>query len=61
VKIANAILAESQARETRNAMSLLEQEIENIDHLLRTTPGRGEVIHTIELPFGVIRLKIEER
>ena len=61
VKIASAILAESQAQETRNAMSLLEQEIENIERLLRTAPGTNEVIHTIELPFGVIRLKIEER
>jgi hypothetical protein len=42
-------------------MSLLEQEIENIERLLRTAPGTNEVIHTIELPFGVIRLKIEER
>jgi len=61
VKIASAILAESQAQETRNAMSLLEQEIENIEHLLRKAPGTNEVIHTIELPFGVIRLNIEER
>ena len=60
-QIANAILAESQAQETRNAMSLLGQEIESIEHLLRTSPGTSEVIHTIELPFGVIRLKIEER
>lgn len=59
-EIANAILAESQAQETRNAMSLLGQEIEHIEHLLQTAPGTSEVIHTIELPFGVIRLKIEE-
>lgn len=60
-QMANALLARSQAQETRNAMALLGQEIENIDRFLRIAPGTSQVIHTIELPFGLIRLKIKGR
>lgn len=56
---ANAILAESQARETAAALAFLDQEFTNIDHLMENANGRAIVRHTIELPYGVINLRIK--
>jgi hypothetical protein len=57
---AQAILAESQAQEGRNAVSLLEQEFSNIEQLLVNVNGT-KVSHTIKLPYGNIILKIRRR
>ena len=59
MQIARAIVAESQAQESRNAISLLQQEFDNIERLLDTARGRSRITHTIKLPFGTIRLKIK--
>jgi len=57
--VANAILAESQARQTVNALSLLEKEFPNIEHLLDNAPGRAKVSHVLNLPLGSITLEIK--
>ena len=59
MQAARAILAESEARESRNAIAMLEQEFDNIERLMRATGGR--VTHTVKLPFGTIRLQIRGR
>lgn len=56
---ARAILAESQARESRNALELLEREFEGIGRLASAAGGRGRVTHTIRLPSGTITLDVK--
>ena len=61
MQIARAVLAASQAQESRNAMLMLESEFDSIESLLSETRGRGEVTHIIKLPLGTVTLKIEGR
>lgn len=60
MQVARAILAESQARESRNALGLLEREFANIERHLEESGGRSRVTHTIRLPLGTITLRIKE-
>jgi hypothetical protein len=60
-QIANAMLAESQARSSENVLTLLDQEFANIDHLLLTMNGKGKVEHIIDVPYGTITVKIKRR
>ena len=58
--VARAILAESQARESRNALVLLEREFEAIGALVAEGGGRRRrVTHTVRLPSGTITLKVK--
>lgn len=57
---ARAILAESQARESRAALSMLRDEFASIEALLAAAGGRGRVTHTVRLPAGTITLDIRE-
>jgi hypothetical protein len=57
--VARAILAESQARASRNAMELLEHEFEHITRLVAEGGGRSRVTHTVRLPSGTITLKVK--
>jgi hypothetical protein len=57
--VARAILAESQARESRNALELLEHEFEDITRLVAGGGGRRRVTHTVRLPSGTITLKVK--
>jgi hypothetical protein len=59
ITVANAILAESQARQTANALSMLEKEFPNIEHLLDNAPGKPRVTHVLKLPLGSITLEIK--
>jgi hypothetical protein len=59
MRVARAILAESQARESRNALELLEREFEHIGRLVAEGGGRGRVTHTVRLPSGTITLKVK--
>src|SRR6185503_6335140 len=43
VTVGKAILVESEARQTRNALALLEKEFSNIEELLDNARGRGKV------------------
>lgn len=59
MRVARAILDESRARESRNALELLERELPEIARLVEGG-GRGtRVTHTIRLPPGSITLKIK--
>jgi hypothetical protein len=60
VTVANAILAESQARQTMNALALLEKEFSNIDQLLDNARGTGKVTHLLRLPLGTVTLQIKK-
>ena len=60
VAVANSILAESQVRQSVNALSLLEKEFSNIEHLLDNAPGKASVTHLLKLPLGTITLEIKK-
>ena len=57
--VARAILAESQARESRNALELLGREFEDIRRLAAEGGGRSRVTHTVRLPSGTITLEVK--
>jgi len=57
--VARAILAESQARESRNTLDMLEREFEHIERLVAEGGGRSRVTHTVRLPAGTITLRIK--
>lgn len=61
MRVARAILDESRARESRNALELLEHELPAIARLVEDGGGgRGtRVTHTIRLASGTITLKIK--
>ena len=56
---ARAILAESEAREGRNALALLEREFAAIERHLEESGGRSRVTHTLRLPLATITLKVK--
>ena len=60
VTVANAILAESQVRQSRNTISLLEKEFSNVQHLLDNAGGEAKVTHVLQLPLGSITLQIKK-
>lgn len=59
MRVARAILDESRARESRNALELLERELPGIARLVEDGGGRSRVTHTVRLPSGSITLKIK--
>jgi hypothetical protein len=60
MRVARAILDESRARESRNAIELLERELPEIARLVEDGGARAaRVTHTIRLPSGTITLKIK--
>jgi hypothetical protein len=61
VEIAQAILAQSQTRQSLNALALLDEEFSNIEHLLNNAGGRSKVTHVLRLPLGTITLEIKRR
>src|ERR1043165_9324360 len=61
MQTARAILAHSQALEGAVAVSLLQDEMRNIENALANMDGKGKVTHTIRLPYGHIQLKISGR
>jgi hypothetical protein len=60
VAVGRAILVESEARQTRNALALLEKEFSNIEELLINARGHGRVTHDLKLPLGTITIQIEK-
>jgi hypothetical protein len=61
VQVAGAILANSLARQSLDALGLLDEEFSNIERLLDNAPGRGKVTHILKLPLGSITLNIKRR
>ena len=59
ISAANALLTESQARESRNAMALLEKEFSNIDEVLDNAPRNTRISHVLKLPLGSITVRIK--
>jgi hypothetical protein len=59
ISAANAILAESQARQSRNAMALLEKEFSNIEELLDNAPRNTRISHVLKLELGSITVRIK--
>jgi hypothetical protein len=61
MQTARAILAHAQALEGAVAVTLLQDEMRNIDNAITHLDGKGRVTHTIRLPYGHIQLKISGR
>ena len=61
MQAARAILSHSQALEGAVAVSLLQNEMQNIEAALKEIPGRKKITHTIRLPYGNIDLLISGR
>jgi hypothetical protein len=59
VQIAHKLIANSQVLASRNTVSLLDQEIYNIEQVLMSTKGSHNITHTIKLPYGTITMKIK--
>lgn len=55
---AKAILAEAEVREAKNAIGFLRREFYDLERLLSSLPIKGKLAHTIELPYGTIKLTI---
>ena len=61
MQIAREILAQSQTRQSLDALSMLGEEFSNIERLLDNTNGTGKVTHVLGLPLGTITLNIRGR
>lgn len=61
MQTARAILGHIQALEGAVAVTLLQDEMQNIENALANLDGKGKVTHTIHLPYGDIQLKISGR
>ena len=61
MQTARAILAHAQALEGAVAVTMLQDEMRNIENALTNLDGKGKVTHTIRLPYGHIQLKISGR
>jgi hypothetical protein len=61
MQTARAILGHTQALEGAVAVTLLQDEMQNIDNAISNLDGKGRVTHTIRLPYGDIQLKISGR
>jgi hypothetical protein len=61
MQTARAILAHAQALEGAVAVTLLQDEMRNVENALTNLGGKGKVTHTIRLPYGQIQLKISGR
>lgn len=59
MRVASAVLTESQVQESKNAMQLLESEFQHLEELFRQTRGRSEITHIVKLPLGTITLTIK--
>ena len=58
---ARAILSHAHALEGAVAVTLLQDEMQNIETAIENLDGKGKVTHTIHLPYGQIHLKISGR
>jgi hypothetical protein len=61
MQIARAILSHAQALEGAVAVMLLQEEMRNVETVIKNLPTRGKVSHTIRLPYGHIHLSISGR
>ncbi|HLM62459.1 MAG TPA: hypothetical protein VK308_16785, partial [Pyrinomonadaceae bacterium] len=61
MQTAQDILKHSQMQEGKIAVSMLRQEISNVEILLQNLKGKSNVTHELKLPYGKINLKIKKR
>jgi len=61
MQIAREILRNSQMQEGKIAVSMLRQEISNIENLLQNVKGNPTVTHELKFPYGKINLEIKRR
>ncbi len=61
MQIAQDILRNSQMQEGKIAVSMLRQEISNIENLLQNVKGKPTVTHELKFPYGKINLEIKGR
>jgi hypothetical protein len=59
MQIAKALLAASEAQETRDAVASLQSEFDGLELLLAESNGQRRIVHTLDLPLGTITLNIE--
>jgi len=60
-EIANSLLSESQAQESKNNMALLDQEFANIEKLFHNANRKDKITHLLKLPYGTITLNIKRK
>lgn len=61
MRAARAILAESQAQESRRTVALLRDEFKQIERVLNGAAGARKVTHELRLPYASITLQIKRR
>jgi hypothetical protein len=61
MQTAKDILRNAQIQEGKIAVSMLRQEISNVEILLGNVKGKASVRHEINLPYGKINLEIKRR
>ena len=61
MEVARQLLAESKVQEGKIAVSMLNEEFENIEYLLANTKGKRKVTHKLKFPYGTINLEIKRR
>ena len=61
MQTAHDILKESQIKESRLAVSMLREEISEIETLLVELKGDRRVTHQLKFPYGIVTLEIKRR
>ena len=56
MQAAKALLAEAEAQAARNSVAFLDSEFQNIDRMLISLPGQRLIQHSINLPYGTIKI-----
>jgi hypothetical protein len=61
MQIAQKILKESQVKESHIAVSMLREEISDIEKLIVKVKGESRVTHQLKFPYGTVTLEIKRR
>ena len=61
MQIAEDILKKSQVEQGKITVSMLRQELAEIENLLEKTGNRSKVSHKLKFPYGTINLEIKRR
>jgi hypothetical protein len=61
MQTARAILSHAQALDGAVAVMLLQEEMQNLETVIKNLSGKGKITHTIRLPYGHIDVRISGR